>query len=433
MAKTKISEFDSNPANNTDIDGINLAEGMAPGLVNNAIRELMAQLKDQQAGTAGDNFTVGGNLSVTGNTTYSGTLTGSTGVLNIGSGQIYKDASGNVGLGTTSPTNRLTVSGNANVTGSLTAASLAGGASTGSGASGTWGINVSGNSATTSQTNFSNLTIGGNQVLSAANYNNYAPTRTGGGASGTWGINITGNAATVTNGVYNNGGTYSINITGNAGYATNAGNASTVTNGVYNNGGTYSINITGNAATATSQSGGTISASSGYVSGNFVVGAYSFSAGRISITQASTSGYSEGLALMTPTGSHWNLVYGNSNRLYFGQNNQDKAYVDVSTGSWNPVSDRRAKKNISPISYGLNAILALSPVQYNMVVDQDGAKKKLGFIAQDVKAVIDEAVDDPENSDVLLGLDKSVIVPVLVKAIQELAEKVKSLEAKVGV
>jgi hypothetical protein len=32
---------------------------------------------------------------------YTGTLTGSTGVVNIGSGQVYKDASGNVGIGTT--------------------------------------------------------------------------------------------------------------------------------------------------------------------------------------------------------------------------------------------------------------------------------------------------------------------------------------------
>jgi hypothetical protein len=72
MAKTKISEFDPNPANNTDIDGINIAEGMAPGLVNNAFRELMAQLKDFQAGTAGDNFTVGGNLTVTGTATLAG-------------------------------------------------------------------------------------------------------------------------------------------------------------------------------------------------------------------------------------------------------------------------------------------------------------------------------------------------------------------------
>ena len=70
---------------------------------------------------------------------------------------------------------------------------------TGTGASGTWSISVTGNSGTTSQTNFSNLTIGSSQVLSASNYNNYAPTLTGTGASGTWGINITGNAATATN------------------------------------------------------------------------------------------------------------------------------------------------------------------------------------------------------------------------------------------
>ena len=37
------------------------------------------------------------------NLSYTGTLTGSTGILNIGSGQLYKDASGNVGIGTSSP------------------------------------------------------------------------------------------------------------------------------------------------------------------------------------------------------------------------------------------------------------------------------------------------------------------------------------------
>jgi hypothetical protein len=42
---------------------------------------------------------------------YTGTLTGGTGVINIGSGQLYKDASGNVGIGTSSPGSRLDVSG----------------------------------------------------------------------------------------------------------------------------------------------------------------------------------------------------------------------------------------------------------------------------------------------------------------------------------
>ncbi len=51
------------------------------------------------------------NLSAT-TSTLLGTITGSTNVINIGSGQIYKDASGNVGIGTASPTtnHRLTIS-----------------------------------------------------------------------------------------------------------------------------------------------------------------------------------------------------------------------------------------------------------------------------------------------------------------------------------
>ena len=56
MSKTKISEFSSDPALNTDIDGINIAEGCAPSGINNAIRELMAQLKDWQSGTSLDTF-----------------------------------------------------------------------------------------------------------------------------------------------------------------------------------------------------------------------------------------------------------------------------------------------------------------------------------------------------------------------------------------
>jgi hypothetical protein len=47
------------------------------------------------------------------NPSYTGTLTGGTGVMDIGSGQLYKDASGNVGIGTSSPTNKLTISGTA--------------------------------------------------------------------------------------------------------------------------------------------------------------------------------------------------------------------------------------------------------------------------------------------------------------------------------
>ena len=78
MAKTKISEYDSTAANNTDVDGINIAESCPPSGINNAIREVMAHLKEFQTGTSGDPFTnsstvtSSGTLAVTGNLTFDG-------------------------------------------------------------------------------------------------------------------------------------------------------------------------------------------------------------------------------------------------------------------------------------------------------------------------------------------------------------------------
>lgn len=94
MAKNKVSEWDSNAANNTDIAGIDIAEGCAPSGINNAIRTVMSQMKAFITGTGGDNQTVGGNLTVTGTTTLSSDLivssssgTAGQALLSQGSGQ----------------------------------------------------------------------------------------------------------------------------------------------------------------------------------------------------------------------------------------------------------------------------------------------------------------------------------------------------------
>jgi hypothetical protein len=72
MAKTKISEFSSTAADNTDITNINIAEGCSPANVNNAIRSLMSVLKNQQDGSSGDPFTVAGTLVSSGQVDITG-------------------------------------------------------------------------------------------------------------------------------------------------------------------------------------------------------------------------------------------------------------------------------------------------------------------------------------------------------------------------
>ena len=74
MAKTKISEYDSNPANNTDVNNVNLAEGCPPSGINNALREIMADLKSWQDGSSGDSTTVAGTLTSSGTLAVTGNL-----------------------------------------------------------------------------------------------------------------------------------------------------------------------------------------------------------------------------------------------------------------------------------------------------------------------------------------------------------------------
>jgi len=91
----------------------------------------------------------------------------------------------------------------------------------------------------------STFNYNGNTVLHSSNYNSYSPTLTGTGASGTWGINITGNAATLGNisasGFWQASGSWGADLTSN-GYTRQIGIAYT--------GGEFSI-LTNNAQIST--------------------------------------------------------------------------------------------------------------------------------------------------------------------------------------
>ena len=98
MAKTKISEWDSVAANNTDINNININEGCPPSTINNAIRETMAQVKDYIDGSSGDYLINSGGITSNGQASFNGDtringqfrLNGSSGV----SGQVFTSSGG---------------------------------------------------------------------------------------------------------------------------------------------------------------------------------------------------------------------------------------------------------------------------------------------------------------------------------------------------
>jgi hypothetical protein len=123
-----------------------------------------------------------------------------------------------------------------------------------------------------------------------------------------------------------------------------------------------------------------------------------------------------------------NVTTGN---FVFAYNGAVISNINPTNGVYTAVSDSRLKKNIEPLQYGLNEILQLNPVVYNMNTQEDSDKKIIGLIAQEVKAVMDEAVDDlKDQENQMYGLDKSGLVPVLIKAIQELKAELDSVKAE---
>ena len=91
-------------------------------------------------------------------------------------------------------------------------------------------------------------------------------------------------------------------------------------------------------------------------------------------------------------------------------------------------SDRRLKENIAPTTINaLDSINKLDMVEFDFIKDKK--HEEVGLIAQEVEKVIPQAISrNPENEDDFLHIDYIAFVPYLIKAIQELNQKVERLE-----
>jgi hypothetical protein len=132
------------------------------------------------------------------------------------------------------------------------------------------------------------------------------------------------------------------------------------------------------------------------------------------------SGSSVAGDLVISTGQERILVSaGGSNGVFLPNNAQ----------GWSTYSDRRLKTDIEPIADSLNKVLQINGYTYHFKNDPIGSPLKVGVIAQELRAVLPEAVN--EDARGILGVEYTAIIPLLINSFKELYQTWKSDSSEV--
>jgi hypothetical protein len=97
-----------------------------------------------------------------------------------------------------------------------------------------------------------------------------------------------------------------------------------------------------------------------------------------------------------------------------------------SSTAYNTSSDERLKENITDANDAGDKIDAIKVRQYDWKTD--GSHQDYGMVAQELMIVAPEAVHQPEDPDQMMGVDYSKLVPMMLKEIQSLRARISQLE-----
>ena len=203
---------------------------------------------------------------------------------------------------------------------------------------------------------------------------------------------------------------------------------------------TFTSQVAGIVLKVNGQTGGlaflTIPAGSGQVgtqamtldaSGNLIVGDTSTTAAAKAYVNCASGSNGWTTKVANNANVFFNGYYGATQNYYVAGTG-----VVYSTQAANTViSDISQKENIRLIPYGLETILDLNPVVFDFKPGcASEAKNNLGFIAQEVEPIIPELVT-VWGEDSHKGLKTGDLIPVLVKAIQELSAEIETLKQRI--
>ena len=101
----------------------------------------------------------------------------------------------------------------------------------------------------------------------------------------------------------------------------------------------------------------------------------------------------------------------------------------TSATSYSTSSDYRLKEDVQPMVGASDRVLSLNPV--NFAWKADGTRTD-GFIAHEVQAVVPQAVTGEKDGEAMQAIDHSKLVPLLTAALQEALAKIALLEARIS-
>ncbi len=293
------------------------------------------------------------------------------------------------------------------------------------------------------------LNNNGHQVLNASNFNAYSPTLVGAGASGTWGINISGKAATATKlatavSITSNGDViWGVNFDGSQTVSSAAnlsqlhassgvvGSASQIPQINYDSkgrvtgannvtpSGTWGISITGNAATSRFLTGPGLGAADPVSNGLMVTG----TGGAAQLYLQSGSTWVGG------TSSYIDFYAGGSALAFFTSGSLQMYHNTTISGTLTATdcistSDERVKYNLTPMRGALSAVSRLRGMLFNRKDQQN--RRCAGVIAQDVLAVLPEGVYTDAGGK--LHVSNMAVTGLTIEAIKELELRLRRLE-----
>jgi hypothetical protein len=145
---------------------------------------------------------------------------------------------------------------------------------------------------------------------------------------------------------------------------------------------------------------------------------------------ARINGRSNGTAAWN-IGSYRAVVSGTTTFFACANSGGGGVYLDgASATSWTAVSDETRKVIIEPITDAANKVSTLRAVIGRLKSDDETVRRPY-LIAQDVQAVLPEAVSENEDKEgPVLGLSYTEVIPLLVAAIKELKAEIDILKGQ---